>query len=155
MQLERNIGEGPSNKQQCLTGRLIKRKETMLLIILFFKFLLTILRLVTHFKLKGIYNFLSLTWHLSNLQIYLLQFFIANLGFLLIISKVLIYYCGHGSVYKIFAEQVSDKRIVSEICKELLEFNHKKANDSIFKNGEKFWKDIPPKKDIWMTNKHA
>ena len=145
MQLERNIGEGPSDKQQCLTGRLIKRKETMLLIILFFKFLLT-LRLVTHFKLKGIYNFLSLIWHLSNLQICLLQFFIANLGFLLIISKVLIYYYGHGSVYKIFAEQVSDKRIVSEICKELLEFNHKKANDSIFKNGEKFWKDISPKK---------
>ena len=47
---------------------------------------------------------------------------------------------------KIFAKYVSNKGLVSRICKELCKLNNKKSNNPIFLNGQKIWADTSLKK---------
>lgn len=47
---------------------------------------------------------------------------------------------------KIFANHVSDKRLVYEIYKELSKVNNKKTQNIIKRMGEKIWRDTPTNK---------
>ena len=46
---------------------------------------------------------------------------------------------------KIFADDMTDKGLIYNICKQLIQLNIKKTNTQ-FKNGQKTWIDIFPKK---------
>ena len=54
---------------------------------------------------------------------------------------------------EIFANDMTDKGLISKIHKQLIQLNIKKTNN-LFKNGQKTRIDLFSKEDIQMTNRH-